>query len=328
MASAAASRPSPTPQSCSGYLDPGYFAGGTPRARPELEPARRSTRGRAPLGHRRSSRRRSASTASSTRRWQRASASCRSAGASTRAGSPCCRWAAAAPLHAMRAGGGAGDRPHRRPAPARRAVGRRPAGGARRARGRRPRLPAQSTRLDLAEARRTLDQLDGRCRALMAQENVDCRRTSTRLYFADVCYTGQALLIWRCRSTSQPRTRSARSQPRSTRRARSDLRLAPKSPIRASQSASGAQRSPAPAICSDEWTPAGRSALVRRAAHPAARAAVRRRGRGLRSRCADGRRCILRTGHRRAGRHHHAARARLACQVDALGNLVLERTGN
>ena len=94
-----------------------------------------SPRHRPAAGTSLSSRRRSASIASSTRRWPRASASCRSARATIRAASRCCRSAAAAPLHACALADELGITPHPRAAPSRRAVGRGPAGRADRARG-------------------------------------------------------------------------------------------------------------------------------------------------------------------------------------------------
>jgi N-methylhydantoinase A len=51
-------------------------------------------------------------------------------------------------------------------------------------------LPRPIDALDLAEVRRTLEHLDARCRALMAQEKVSAGDVSRR-YFADVCYAGQ-----------------------------------------------------------------------------------------------------------------------------------------
>ena len=80
-----------------GYLDPEYFAGGTPCASTRRAPAPHRSHpiaGRASAAASRP--RRSAFIASSTRRWPRRCASCRSAAASTRAATRCCRWAAPA----------------------------------------------------------------------------------------------------------------------------------------------------------------------------------------------------------------------------------------
>jgi N-methylhydantoinase A len=52
-------------------------------------------------------------------------------------------------------------------------------------------LPRALDALDLAEVRGTLQRLDGRCRALMAQEKVAAANVTQR-YFADVCYAGQS----------------------------------------------------------------------------------------------------------------------------------------
>jgi N-methylhydantoinase A len=52
-------------------------------------------------------------------------------------------------------------------------------------------LPRPVDGLDLAEVRATLEKLDGRCSALMAQEGVASRHV-VRAYCADICYAGQA----------------------------------------------------------------------------------------------------------------------------------------
>src|SRR5262249_56857313 len=52
-------------------------------------------------------------------------------------------------------------------------------------------LPRVVDELDLVEVRRTLEHLDARCRALMAQEKVSAGDIARR-YFAGVCYAGQA----------------------------------------------------------------------------------------------------------------------------------------
>jgi N-methylhydantoinase A len=52
-------------------------------------------------------------------------------------------------------------------------------------------LPRPVDDLDIVEVHRSLEHLDARCRALMAQENV-LSGDITRRYFADVCYAGQS----------------------------------------------------------------------------------------------------------------------------------------
>jgi N-methylhydantoinase A len=52
-------------------------------------------------------------------------------------------------------------------------------------------LPRAVATLDLAEVRRTLETLDARCAALMAQEHVAAAQIK-QTYFVDVCYAGQA----------------------------------------------------------------------------------------------------------------------------------------
>jgi N-methylhydantoinase A len=52
-------------------------------------------------------------------------------------------------------------------------------------------LPRPIDGIDLAEVKAVLAQLDARCQALMAQENVAGAEVARR-YFADVCYAGQA----------------------------------------------------------------------------------------------------------------------------------------
>ena len=77
-------------------------------------------------------------------------------------------------------------------------------------------LPRVVDELDLVEVRRTLEHLDARCRALMAQEKVSAGDIARR-YFADVCMPVRAT-TWRSHSSLIQPTRSQRSLPHSSRR--------------------------------------------------------------------------------------------------------------
>ena len=85
--SAAASRPSPTPTSCSATCDPDAFLGGRRRLRDDLSRAGRRRATWASRSGSRRSRRRPASCGSSTRTWSARSAPSRSSAASIRAAS-------------------------------------------------------------------------------------------------------------------------------------------------------------------------------------------------------------------------------------------------
>ena len=310
-----------------GYLDPEHLRRRPPQAAARAQP--RGDRARWSRGRwaSRSSRPRSASTASSTPRWPKASASCRSARATTRAGSRCCRWAAAAPLHACALAEELGL--------GRILVPRLP--GVLSAAGLlaapvehevSAALPRRARRGSIcAEVRDTLDQLDERCRALMAQENVGDADVARR-YFADVCYIGQGYHLevpFDCarrgpvRRADAPHFYAAHDR---------IYGYAPKAPIRlvnlrTVHSVAGATDS----CRTSGRRPAGRRSCA--GAHPAARAAGRCRGHGLRPRRAEGGRRLRRPRHHRAGRHHHAAsRPAGIAGSTPLGNLMLERHGN
>ena len=78
-----------------GYINPDYFAGGSLKLSPGPRAPDDRDDDRAAAGLSASSMPRSASIASSTPRWRRRSGSSRSAAASIRAATRCCRWAAA-----------------------------------------------------------------------------------------------------------------------------------------------------------------------------------------------------------------------------------------
>ncbi|MBL8669288.1 MAG: hydantoinase/oxoprolinase family protein [Alphaproteobacteria bacterium] len=56
-------------------------------------------------------------------------------------------------------------------------------------------FPRPLAGLAMADAKATLQQLDAKCAALMAEEKVDSKVAATIRYFADVCYIGQAYTI-------------------------------------------------------------------------------------------------------------------------------------
>jgi N-methylhydantoinase A len=186
-------------------------------------------------------------------------------------------------------------------------------------------LPRAIDAVDLAEVRATLDQLDGRCRTLMAQENIAAAHV-TRLYFADVCYTGQGYHLEVPFEPAAPDPFAALTAAFYSAHDRT-YGYAPKSPIRlvnlrAVHSAAGATR------LQDEWTPAGRSALVRKA-----RILLPERQSAVEAAVYD--RAALKAGDAFSGPaivEQDDTTTLLTpgwhCRVDALGNLVLERAGN
>jgi N-methylhydantoinase A len=123
-------------------------------------------------------------------------------------------------------------------------------------------LPRQVEELDIVEARRSLEHLDARCRALMAQENVSAGDI-TRRYFADVCYAGQSyhLAVPFEPDAADPFAALTAAFYAAHERT---YGFAPKASIRlvnlrSVHSAAGAQAPP------DLWTPADRSPLRRHA---------------------------------------------------------------
>jgi N-methylhydantoinase A len=123
-------------------------------------------------------------------------------------------------------------------------------------------LPQVVDELDLVEVRRTLEHLDARCRALMAQENVSAGDIAQR-YFADVCYAGQG---YHLEVPFEPDAADPFAGLTAAFFAAHDRTygFAPKASVRlvnlrAVHSVVGAEYVP------DDWTPAGSSPLTRRA---------------------------------------------------------------
>jgi N-methylhydantoinase A len=186
-------------------------------------------------------------------------------------------------------------------------------------------LPRALDALDLAEVRATLDQLDGRCRALMAQENVVVREITQR-YFADVCYTGQS---YHLEVPFEPGAADALATLAAAFYAVHDRTYgyAPLSPIRlvnlrTVHSVAGAEH------LQDDWAPAAGPALIRKARIllPEQRAAVD---------AAVYDRAALKAGDAFNGPaiiEQDDTTTLLTpgwhCRVDAGGNLLLERTSN
>ena len=210
-------------------------------------------------------------------RWRRRSASSRSAAASTRAATRCCRWAAAARCTPARWPANSASRA----SPCRRipACCRPPACCPRRSSTRsRPPSSATRGRSTWPEVRAALDSLDAACGGLMRAEGVPAERTRIR-YFADVCYIGQSL------SPRNPagcrRCRPARSAlPRLPRRARPHLRPQHRRRRPASSICARVHRQPVdrPAIAAAD-APAGGKAVRRASAdarHPDRRKRPRR----------------------------------------------------
>jgi len=123
-------------------------------------------------------------------------------------------------------------------------------------------LPRALDELDLVETRRTLERLDARCRALMAQESISARDIVQR-YFADVCYAGQAYHLEVPFEPDAADPLVALTAAFYTAHERT-YGFAPKASVRlvnlrAVHSAAAAEH------FSDDWEPSGRSPLIRRA---------------------------------------------------------------
>jgi len=123
-------------------------------------------------------------------------------------------------------------------------------------------LPRVVDELDLVEVRRTLEHLDARCRALMAQEKVSAGDIARR-YFADVCYAGQG---YHLEVPFEPDSADPFAALTTAFFAAHDRTygFAPKASVRlvnlrAVHSVASAEYVP------DDWTPAGSSPLTRRA---------------------------------------------------------------
>jgi len=123
-------------------------------------------------------------------------------------------------------------------------------------------LPRALDELDLVETRRTLERLDARCRALMAQESISAGEIVQR-YFADVCYAGQAYHLEVLFEPDAADPLAALTAAFYTAHERT-YGFAPKASVRlvnlrAVHSAAAAEH------FSDDWEPSGRSPLIRRA---------------------------------------------------------------
>jgi len=186
-------------------------------------------------------------------------------------------------------------------------------------------LPRALEGLDPAEVRSTLDQLDERCRALMAQESVSTGDV-VRRYAADVCYVGQGYHLEVPVERAAPDLLGALTSAFYAAHERT-YSYAPRAPIRlvnlrAVHSLVGAARQ------HDAWAPSGRPAFVRRAhirlpGWPDVVAA------GVYDRAA------LKVGDDFAGPaviEQEDTTTLITpgwhCQVDRLGNLLLQGTGN
>jgi len=123
-------------------------------------------------------------------------------------------------------------------------------------------LPRALDGLDPAEVRAALDQLDVRCRALMAQESVSAGDVVQR-YFADVCYAGQGyhLEVPMKPAASDPLAALTTAFFSAHERT---YGYAPSAPIRL-VNVRAVHSVAAKARQHEAWAPAGRPALVRRA---------------------------------------------------------------
>jgi N-methylhydantoinase A len=186
-------------------------------------------------------------------------------------------------------------------------------------------LPRPVDGLDLTEVRATLEKLDARCSALMAQESV-VHQDVVRRYCADICYAGQAyhLEVLFEPTASDPLAALERAFYAAHDRT---YGYAPKAPIRlvnlrTVHSVRRRERQ------HDAWSPSGGPACVRRAhillpdRRGVAEADVYDRA-------------ALRVGEGFAGPAiiEQEDTTTLVtpdwlCRVDALGNLLLERRGN
>jgi len=186
-------------------------------------------------------------------------------------------------------------------------------------------LPRAIDTLDLAEVRGMLDQLDGRCRTLMAQEKVGDGEI-TRRYFADVCYAGQG---YHLEVPFEPAAADPFAALTAAFYAAHDRTYgyAPKAPIRlvnlrTVHSVAGAER------VQNDWTPADRPALTRQA-----RILLPERQGPVEAAVYD--RAALKAGDTFAGPAiieqddtTTLLTAGWHCRVHGLGNLMLERNSN
>ena len=184
-------------------------------------------------------------------------------------------------------------------------------------------LPRAMDALDLAEVRGMLDQLDGRCRELMRQENVALADVARR-YFADVCYVGQGYHLEVPFEPGAPDPLAALTTAFYAAHDRT-YGYAPQSPIRLVNLRTVHSLAAAEHL-QDEWTPAAGPALTRKARillserQPAIEASIYNRA-ALKPGDTFSGPAIVEQGDTTTlltpGWH---------CRVDALGNLMLGRT--
>jgi N-methylhydantoinase A len=124
-------------------------------------------------------------------------------------------------------------------------------------------LPRREGEFDLTEVRRILQLLDQRCSVLMNKEKVERGVVSVR-YFADVCYAGQG---YHLEVPFEPDAADAFGAMTAAFYAAHDRTYgyAPEAPVRlvnlrSVHTAAGLER-----LQEDDWTPADREALIRRA---------------------------------------------------------------
>ena len=124
-------------------------------------------------------------------------------------------------------------------------------------------LPRREDEFDLAEVKRTLQALDRRCSALMNDEKVERGAVSVR-YFADVCYAGQGYHLEVPLEADAADPFGALTASFYAAHDRT-YGYAPQAPIRlvnlrSVHTAAGLEK-----LQEDDWTPADRDALIRRA---------------------------------------------------------------
>ena len=124
-------------------------------------------------------------------------------------------------------------------------------------------LPRREDEFDLAEVKRSLDALDQRCSALMNDEKVERGAISVR-YFADVCYAGQG---YHLEVPFDPGSADSFGTLTAAFYAAHDRTYgyAPQAPIRLVNLRSVHTAAGLETLQEDDWTPAAREPLIRRA---------------------------------------------------------------
>jgi N-methylhydantoinase A len=123
-------------------------------------------------------------------------------------------------------------------------------------------LPRPVGELDIGEVRNVLDRLDARCGALMAQENLSLADVARR-YFADVCYAGQGYHLEVPFAPDAPDPFAALTAAFYAAHDRT-YGFAPAAPVRLVNLRT-VHRAAAAVEPPEAWAPSGRSALRRRA---------------------------------------------------------------